>query len=73
MDKMRMVTQELADFVFQLAYDQVPIEVVEYAKSLIIDQLGVALAAVQTPVYRCAQELLKSSFGRGESEFGGMA
>jgi 2-methylcitrate dehydratase PrpD len=61
------ITKRLAQFVYELRYEDIPAEVIAKAKSSILDQLGCQIAFAELPwsqqVYRTIMEL----GGRGES------
>ncbi len=66
MDNRIGLTNRIAQYVEDLTYKRIPAEVIEYTKNLIMDQLGVALAAVGTPAHKVARKTLRFSFGTGE-------
>lgn len=55
------VTQELAEFVCQLKFIDLPKEVVEKAKELFLDQLGVQLACSTLPWSKIVYEYIKKN------------
>jgi len=65
------LTQELAEFVCRLKYTDLPKEVIDKAKELVLDQLGVQLACSTLPwskiVYDYIKDIKESSGIRGES------
>ena len=65
MENQKGLTKILVEFVTSLSYEDIPSDVREYTKSLIIDQLGVAMAAMGIPAHRVAERFTGSSFGEG--------
>ena len=60
-------SNHLARFVRQLTYDELPSEVVEYAKILILDGIGVALGGFETTHARIIARFVKKMGGSPES------
>jgi 2-methylcitrate dehydratase PrpD len=60
-------TRELAAFISQTSYDQLPPEVLEKSKELILDQLGVALASSMLPWNRKVLEYVQGMGINGDS------
>jgi 2-methylcitrate dehydratase PrpD len=60
-------TRELAAFISQTSYDQLPPEVLEKSKELILDQLGVALASSMLPWNRKVLEYVQDMGINGDS------
>ena len=67
------VSGELAGFAHALTYDAIPLAVRERAKHLILDAVGIALAATQEPFARRFLTGLQSLGETGESSIIGMA
>jgi len=61
------ITRKIATFALNLSYESIPLEIIEYAKTLIIDQLGVSFAAYGTPIHHVYQKILDLSFGYGKA------
>ncbi len=60
-------TTRLADFIHNLRYEDLPDEVIEKAKDLILDQFGVQLAASTKPWSKAVCRLVKDWGGKAES------
>ena len=60
-------TRRLAAFISQTSYDQLPIEVRDKSKELILDQLGVALASSTLPWNRKVLEYVQDMGINGDS------
>ncbi|HDH87971.1 MAG TPA: MmgE/PrpD family protein [Desulfobacteraceae bacterium] len=61
------VTRRIAEFASNLSYESIPGDVIEYTKTLILDQLGVIFAAYGTRVHHVCQGVIDLSFGPGEA------
>ena len=61
------ISETLADFVFQLDYERIPVEIRDRAKMRTLDFLGVALAGSQIPSSRIMVEVLNAQGGVPES------
>ena len=46
---MKYYSEQIADYIYQLSYEDLPAKVVEHAKWVILDAIGVALASWDTP------------------------
>jgi len=66
------VTKELADFVVETSFDDLPEEVAEHAKTCILDWIGVALAGSLEPPSRIMASIIKEMGGREEAAVIGM-
>jgi len=60
-------TRQLAQFVTQLSYQDLPREVIDKTKDLILDQFGVQLAASTKPWSRAVYRLMRDLGGKAES------
>jgi 2-methylcitrate dehydratase PrpD len=60
---MKYYSEQIADYIYQLSYEDLPAKVVEHAKWVILDAIGVALASWDTPwslaVYRSIRKMRK--------------
>lgn len=70
---MNNVTQELANFVANLAYEDLPPEVIHEAKRLILDSVGCAFAGMGTAKGKCSASLSQKMGGNSESTIIGTA
>ena len=62
------ITQELAEFVCQMTYTDLPTEVIGKAKELLLDQLGAQLSCSKLPWSKIVYDCIKENAGiRGES------
>ncbi|MEM1537705.1 MAG: MmgE/PrpD family protein [Candidatus Nezhaarchaeales archaeon] len=66
------VTEDLADFIVSVGYEDLPNEVVERAKLCILDWLGAALAGSLEPPANIVTSIIKEAGGREESTIIGM-
>ncbi|MDI7260197.1 MAG: MmgE/PrpD family protein [Thermodesulfobacteriota bacterium] len=64
---MEETTMMLADFIHNLKYEDLPVEVIEKAKDLILDQFGVQLACSTKPWSQATYRLVKEWGGKAES------
>ena len=62
------VTRELANYLAEIEYDQLPTAVQERAKLAVLDSLGVALGGYGLPEYRDKFFALAKAVGGGISE-----
>ena len=56
-------TQELSEYAANLKYEDIPPEVVERAKMIMLQTIGVALAAKGTPIYEKAVRMAREANG----------
>ena len=52
-------TQELSEYAEQLSYEDIPPEVVERAKMILLQTIGAALAAKETPIAEKAVKMAR--------------
>ena len=64
---MENTTIKLADFIYNLKYEDLPAEVIEKAKDLILDQFGVQLACSTKPWSKAARNMVNDWGGKAES------
>ena len=54
-------TQELSEYAEQLSYEDIPPEVVERAKMILLQTIGAALAAKETPIAEKAVKMAREA------------
>ena len=61
--------QELAQFAYEMKFEDIPQQVIDHEKLLLLDTLGVALAGSAAPGCREVVELMREYGGRPQSSF----
>jgi len=57
------ISRDLARFVYGLSFTDLPNQVIDRAKNLILDGLAVAIAGLDMPYYRMGLEVVKNNKG----------
>ena len=64
---MKYYSEQIADYICQLSYEDLPVKVVEHAKWVILDAIGVALASWDTPWSLAVYRSIRKKAGTPES------